>query len=85
MQQPRGTTVHYLLNPTLVLSIYCLAVVIATVVKLAPGPFEQNGFHYDPLQNFAIFRNSFFLLIHHQDLYARFDSEQWDFYPWPDS
>ena len=80
MQQPRGTIVRCLLNPTLVLSSYCLAAVIATLVKLAPGIFEQNGFHYEPLQNFAIFRNSFFHLIHHQDLYARFDAEQWDFY-----
>ena len=84
MQQPRGTPrefiVRSLLSPTLVLSIYCLAAVIATLVKLAPGPFEQNGFHYQPLQNFAIFRNSFFHLIHHQDLYACFDAEQWDFY-----
>jgi glycosyl transferase family 87 len=84
MQQPRGTPrefiVRSLLNPTLVLSIYCLAAVIATIVKLTPGPFEQNGYHYQPLQNFAIFRNSFFHLIHHQDLYARFDAEQWDFY-----
>lgn len=68
------------MSPTLVLAIYCLAAVIATLVKLAPGPFEQNGFHYQPLQNFAIFRNSFFHLIHHQDLYARFDVEQWDLY-----
>jgi hypothetical protein len=84
MQQPRGTArefiVRSLLSPTLVLSIYCLAAVIATLVKLAPGTFEQNGFHYEPLQNFAIFRNSFFHLIHHQDLYARFDAEQWDLY-----
>jgi Glycosyltransferase family 87 len=88
MQQPRGTRresnrefiARYLLNPTLVLSIYCLAAVILTLVKLAPGSFEQNGFHYHPLQNFAIFRNSFFHLIHHQDLYARFDAEQWDLY-----
>jgi hypothetical protein len=77
---PRDFIVRSLLNPTLVLSIYCLAAVIVTLVKLAPGPFEQNGFHYEPLQNFAIFRNSFFHLIHHQDLYARFDGEQWDFY-----
>jgi hypothetical protein len=84
MQQPRGTSREFilrrLLNPTLVLSIYCLAPIIITLVKLAPGPFEQNGFHYEPLQNFAIFRNSFFHLIHHQDLYARFDAQQWDFY-----
>ena len=49
-----------LLHPNLVLAVYCLAALIATIIKLAPGPFEQNGFHYQPLQNFAIFRNSFF-------------------------
>ena len=69
-----------LLHPNLVLAVYCLAALIATIIKLAPGPFEQNGFHYQPLQNFAIFRNSFYHLIHHQNLYARFDFEQWDFY-----
>jgi len=69
-----------LLHPNLVLAVYCLAALIATIIKLAPGPFEQNGFHYQPLQNFAIFRNSFLHLIHHQNLYARFDFEQWDFY-----
>jgi hypothetical protein len=77
---PRRTLVDYLLHPTLVLSVYCLAAVIATIVKLAPGEFIQNGFHYQPLQNFAIFRNSFFHLIHHQNLYAQFQFEQWDFY-----
>ncbi|MDP9115658.1 MAG: DUF2029 domain-containing protein [Acidobacteriota bacterium] len=69
-----------LLRPNCVLAVYCLAAVIATLVKLASGPFEQNGIHYQPLQNFAIFRNSFYHLIHHQNLYARFDFEQWDFY-----
>jgi hypothetical protein len=78
---PRRLTIpDRLLDPRLVLAVYCLAAVVATLVKLAPGPFEQNGFHYDPLQNFAIFRNSFFHLIHHQDLYARFQAEQWDLY-----
>ncbi|MDP8989346.1 MAG: DUF2029 domain-containing protein [Acidobacteriota bacterium] len=79
-RSPRTKLANFLLHPTLVLSVYCLAALIATLVKLAPGPFEQNGIHYQPLQNFAIFRNSFFHLIHHQNLYARFDFEQWDFY-----
>ena len=77
---PRTKLANCLLNPNCVLTVYCLAALIATIIKLAPGPFEQNGFHYQPLQNFAIFRNSFFHLIHHQNLYARFDFEQWDFY-----
>jgi len=77
---PRQKLANCLLNPKLVLAVYCLAALIATIIKLAPGPFEQNGIHYQPLQNFAIFRNSFYHLIHHQNLYARFDFEQWDFY-----
>jgi hypothetical protein len=77
---PRQKLANCLLHPNLVLAVYCLAALIATLVKLAPGPFEQNGIHYQPLQNFAIFRNSFYHLIHHQNLYAQFDFEQWDFY-----
>ena len=77
---PRQKLANCLLHPNCVLAVYCLAALIATIIKLAPGPFEQNGFHYQPLQDFAIFRNSFFHLIHHQNLYARFDFEQWDFY-----
>ena len=76
----RKTTADFLLHPNLVFAVYCLAALIATIVKLSPGPFEQNGFHYQPLQNFAIFRNSFYHLIHHQNLYAQFQFEQWDFY-----
>ena len=62
------------------MAVYCIAAIVATIIKLAPGPFEQNGFHYQPLQNFAIFRNAFYHLIHHQNLYAQFQFEQWDFY-----
>ena len=77
---PRQKLANCLLHPKLILAVYCLAALIATIIKLAPGPFVQNGIHYQPLQNFAIFRNSFYHLIHHQNLYAQFDFEQWDFY-----
>jgi len=76
----RRTLADHLLRPNLVLTIYCLAAVVVTILKLAPGPFEQDGFHYQPLQNFAIFRDSFFHLIHHQNIYAPFRATQWDLY-----
>lgn len=76
----RNTLVDFLLRPNLVFAVYCLAALAASIVKLVPGPFEKNGFHYQPLQNFAIFRNSFYHLIHHQNLYAQFRFEQWDLY-----
>jgi hypothetical protein len=70
----------FLLRPNLVLAVYCLAAVVATLLKLAPGPFVEKGIHYRPLQNFAIFRDSFEHLIHHQNLYAAFRATQWDLY-----
>ncbi len=77
---PRRTPADCLLHPNCVLAVYCIAAIVATIIKLAPGTFEQNGFHYQPLQNFAIFRNAFYHLIRHQNLYAQFQFEQWDFY-----
>lgn len=68
------------LNPRFVFAVYCLAAIAVTLIKLAHGPFEHSGFQYLPLQNFAIFRNSFFHLIHHQDIYTAFPAEQWDLY-----
>jgi hypothetical protein len=76
----RTTLADYLLRPNLVLAVYCLAAVIVTLLKLAPGPFVENGFRYQPLQNFAIFRDSFNHLVHHQNLYAPFRATQWDLY-----
>jgi len=77
---PRRTFIDCLLHPNTLLAVYCIAAIIGTVIKLAPGPFEHNGFRYQPLPNFAIFSNSFYHLIRHQNLYAQFQFEQWDLY-----
>ncbi|MEQ1948064.1 MAG: glycosyltransferase family 87 protein [Bryobacteraceae bacterium] len=71
---------HHLCDPRLVLGIYLLAAAVVTLIKIAPGDFVENGHLYQPLQNFAIFRNSFLHLIHGQDLYAAYPEEQWDLY-----
>jgi len=71
---------RHIFDPRVVLSAYLLAAAIVTLVKLAPGDFVENGHLYQPLQNFAIFRNSFLHLIHGQDLYAAYPDEQWDLY-----
>ena len=68
------------LHPGFIFAIYCLAAIVTTLAKLAQGSFQHHGFLYQPLQNFAIFRNSFFHLIQHHNLYAAFPAEQWDFY-----
>ena len=69
-----------LLNPKFMLAVYCVTAAVVTVFKLSGSPIEQNGFHYRPLQNFAIFRNSFEHLIHHQNIYAPFIAGQWDLF-----
>jgi hypothetical protein len=69
-----------ILDPRVLLAIYCLAAVVVTLIKLAPGQFVENGYTYRPIQNFAIFRNSFYHLIHGQNLYAAYPGEQWDLY-----
>jgi hypothetical protein len=67
-------------SPSVLLAIYVLVAVGVTVHKLALGPFESRGLTYAPLQNFAIFRNSFPHLLAGQDLYAAFPAEQWDLF-----
>lgn len=68
------------IDPRVILAAYCIAAVVVTLVKLSPGQFVENGYTYQPLQNFAIFRNSFFHLLDGQDLYAAYPAEQWDLY-----
>ncbi|MEQ1883971.1 MAG: glycosyltransferase family 87 protein [Bryobacteraceae bacterium] len=75
-----GALLFRLWDPRLVLGIYLLAAAVVTLIKIAPGDFVENGHLYQPLQNFAIFRNSFLHLIHGQDLYAAYPEEQWDLY-----
>jgi len=76
----KHTFAHWLFNGKTLLTLYCVVAVVATIHKLLFGPFVHEGIHYESLQNFAIFRNAFFHLIHQQDIYARFINEQWDFY-----
>jgi hypothetical protein len=80
MQPSQSRIAEQFLRPRVIFAAYAAAALIVTLAKLAQGPFEQSGFHYQPLENFAIFRNSFFHLIHHQNLYATFRYEQWDYY-----
>ena len=42
--------------------------------------FEHGGRLYEPLQNYAIFRDAFRHLVAGKDLYAAFPLETWDLY-----
>jgi Glycosyltransferase family 87 len=67
------------------LVVYLAAGLLSAASKLRLHPAAENGHYYPPLQNFAIFRDSFFHLIHHQDLYTRFPAEYGDYYKYSPS
>ena len=69
-----------LTDPRTLLAVYAVATVLATVYKLARGKFEHGGRLYEPLQNYAIFRDAFHHLVAGKDLYASFPLETWDLY-----
>ena len=66
----------------LVLSIAVLLTAIATVqaLVLPLKTFEAGGILYTEYNNYIIFKQSFFHLIHNQDLYQLFPKEQWDLF-----
>lgn len=67
-------------DPRVLLGIYVIAAIVATLQKVEGGRFQSGGMTYTPLQNYVIFRNAFHHLITGQDLYARFPLEQADLF-----
>jgi hypothetical protein len=68
-----------LTKPLFILAIYIAAAIIASLLKIALDfrPHETVGY-ISKVNNFIIYRNSFFHLINHQNLYGYFPSEQYD-------
>jgi hypothetical protein len=63
------------LSAKVLLAVYVIAAVLGTVSKLIMGDMVVRGFQTPQLIPFTVFRNAFFHLIHHQDLYAAFPFE----------
>ena len=76
----KNAVARNLLNLKVLFCVYCVMAIGATLHKIALGHFMFNGCSYLPLQNFVIFRNAFFHLLHSRDLYAAFPLEQWDLF-----
>ncbi len=72
---------------SLVFIAYLFLAIIATCqIYFHPlSAFVQNGKLYTGYNNYIIFKQSFFHLINHQDLYALYPSEQWDLYKYSPS
>jgi hypothetical protein len=71
----RSSTV--LARPQVILSVYMLLTIVASVQEFSLPLTAEHFTHYN---NYLIFRQSFFHLIHSQDLYVRYPAEHWDFF-----
>jgi hypothetical protein len=62
--------------------LYLIMVVIASIQCYFGSiiPSGQSGKIYTNYNNYILFRNSFFHLIHGKDLYIPYPEEQWDLY-----
>jgi hypothetical protein len=67
--------------------LYLLLAIIATCqIYFHPlSPFVPSGKLYTGYNNYIIFKQSFFHLISHKDLYAPYPAEQWDLYKYSPS
>ncbi len=64
-------------NQDFILAVYILFAIVASVTQYLKG---KPGDQYTRYNNFMIFRESFHHLIQYLDLYAKFDTEHWDYY-----
>jgi hypothetical protein len=69
-------------NPRFVFGVYIAVTVIASLVQYYSGPkfFEGSPIEYTRYNNYIIFKQSFFHLIHNIDLYILHPQKQWDLY-----
>ncbi len=66
------------LQPLPIYLILLLMSIIASLQRLKLGPKEIGGQMATHYNNFIIFKNSFFHLSNHQNLYLWYPAEQWD-------
>lgn len=69
-------------RPDVQLSVYALLTVAATFQQyfLPLKSFENGPATYTEYNNYVIFRQSFFHLLDHRNLYAPYPAEQWDLF-----
>ena len=67
---------------TAVFIVYGIVVIIVCLqsLLLPLRQLELNGYWYTHYNNYIIFKQSFFHLLQHQDLYAWYLPEQWDLF-----
>ncbi|MFI5135611.1 MAG: glycosyltransferase family 87 protein [Chitinophagales bacterium] len=64
-------------SPSFILFIYFIAAAAIAWQQFSLGAKSETSTHYN---NYVIFKQSFFHLIHSQNLYALYPNEYWDYY-----
>jgi hypothetical protein len=76
-------------NKTVLFLLYSATAIVASMQMILLGKKSFSGEfpsgEYTRYNNYVVFRNSFWHLIHNQDLYALYPSEQWDLYKYSPS
>src|SRR5207249_7450885 len=64
-------------NPKFILAIYALLAIGTALQEYHLGSKSDTATHYN---NFIIFRQSFFHLVHHRNLYSQYPDEHFDYF-----
>lgn len=74
-----------ILNFNFILVIYLIVTLLVSIQSYFGGIATFNGLPYTYYNNYVIFKQSFFHLIQHKDLYTLYPLEHWDYYKYSPS
>lgn len=77
-----GKSLNWLLEKRTLVALYVVLAIVATLqsILLEPKLYEKSGYAFPHYNNYLIFKNAFFHLLHHQDLYQLYPAQHWDLY-----
>ena len=70
----------YLQKPNVVLTVYTLIIIIASIAEYLKGVKIFNHIEYTHYNNFVIFKQSFYNLIQGKNLYTTYPDLFWDYF-----
>lgn len=75
-------TVKWLTDIRFLIALYVVLALVATLqsILLEPKLAIETGYSFPHYNNYLIFKQSFFHLLGHQDLYVEYPAEHWDYY-----
>ena len=71
---------HWITNYRFILFLFIILGIAASAQSLLLSSKNQSERKYTHYNNYVIFKQSFFHLIDHKDLYAPYPDEHWDLY-----